>query len=169
MKKIVCAFMGVVAYCGAANAYKVCGPDVTGATDFAYSTVDAIPDANNRQIGFWAVGDNCTGGDVTENTDVTTMCDSIVAGGQAYCAAGTWGSADLNEASAEYGQYCWCRRTKMVSGGTLVDSEGQWVNVGYSSSVAVCRSSCAKYCAQHVNGDISLANQGYAIMMLPAF
>ncbi len=157
MKRII--FLLFAIYCLPVNAtYRVCGPDVDG-REYSYTAATTI---ENRLMATWAVGNGCAG--LTENIDVSTMCSDVIIGGQAYCAFAQWANKDLDEAAAAYGTYCYCRRTKMLSGGTLVDSVGQWVELGGSGS---CYANCAKYCAESVSTDVN--GMRNPIILLPAF
>ncbi len=85
-----------------AHGYEICGPRVAG-TEYSYSPVAQVA-GDGIWIGSWAVGSGCEG--QTDVTDVTTMCTSVVAGGQAFCGADYWGAytdGNLDESTASTG------------------------------------------------------------------
>ncbi len=158
MKKILILIALIFCNQNAFASSYVCGPDVDG-TEIAYTTVVA---QENRQMASWAVGGGCPG--ATDIIDVGAMCDNVILGGQAFCASSVWGNADLNENTASYGNWCNCRRTKMVAGGELLDSTGQWVLLGETST---CMTNCARYCAETISQNVN--GLRHAIVVLPAF
>ncbi len=163
--KNICLVMFFLLGCGVAYGYEVCGPAIT-AIDVGYTSVARVGD-DGIYIGYWAVGAGCVGSATTEE-DVVDLCDSVVAGGTAFCGPHSWPiDADLNEASATNGKACWCRRTNVDVVDVLVDSVGQAVLIGELTDVAKCRSSCARMCAESV----ALNENGMRnpIMVLPAF
>ncbi len=165
MKKILMFFIACMPdiVCAATTGtYKVCGVNTIG-HEYAYSIVTV---QENMYLGSWAVGDGCDNNDAaTTNMDVATMCSTVVAGGHAYCSTSGWLNSDLDETVSNGGEYCWCRRTKMLVGDQLLDSVGQWVMLG--SAGTECFQKCAKYCAENVTNNYG--GMHHAIMILPAF
>ncbi len=144
-----------------AHAYSVCGAPVDG-TGYSYTQIIT---QGELDIANWAVGSGCN--DATTNIDIPTMCTNVIAGGQAFCSSTyQWQeNADLDETTASYGTYCWCRRTTMDVGGTLMDSVGQWVLLGDLPNK--CQIECAKYCA--INVAENAGGMRHAIMVLPQY
>ncbi len=165
MKHLI-AILSVVLMAVPAAAYQVCGPRVDG-TEISYSPV-ALAAIDGIYLGTWAVGSGCNG--ETELVEVEQMCTSVVAGGHAFCGLNYWAYEvnDMDESSADVGSGCWCRRTKMMAGDTLVDSVGQWVLIAdVNYSMAQCREQCPQMCAESVAYNDN--DMRTAIMVLSSF
>ncbi len=133
-----------------AAAYQVCGAEVMDA-DVAYLNGDSGL-LGTAWMGVWAVGTGCDG--ATDVSDETQMCTNVIAGGHAICGTISWDSLasnNMNESSISAGSGCWCRRTKMMAGDTLVDSIGQWVLIAdVNNSPVQCQENCSRMCAETV-------------------
>ncbi len=164
MKKLIALF--IFAFTSSAWALQLCGP-VTNNASVAYNTVAAQTMVNENLLHSWAVGSGCAG--ETDIVDVEQMCTNTTVGGQAVCDSFTWSmyQYDRHEGELGIGPFCQCRRTKMISNGTLDYSIGQWVLLAQYPDTDACHQNCAKLCAETVaNNENGLRN---AIILLSAF
>ncbi len=150
MKKILFVFLFVFCIATTGYAYTVCGPRVRNTEPVGTSVVKV----GETLVGYWAVGTGCAA--TPDVYDVSQLCDTVAAGGEAICASCyAIGACDLfriqSGTTIAEGQYCWCRRTRVLRDGMLEDSIGPWIlTYGDLGGLANCRNNCAQFCADNV-------------------
>ncbi len=124
--------------------------------------------AGTVPTAYFAAGGSCR--DNADTTDPMTLCETVVAIGQAACTNHEWSEHDMDISNVSVGGNCWCRRTHVqvnLTDTQLTPDTGQWMLRGIFDSAADCMDVCADRCAGLFN--VYCPRNIGQLMLLPAY